>query len=182
MTLALIGVISALIVIADRLTKNWVLSTFVDGEVTVENGIVSYSLTELKEIPVIDNILYFKFAPNTGMAFSMFDDGGLNVITVITIVLLIACGFYLFSGKLSSSFEQFSLGMIIAGGVGNLIDRISSGYVVDFIDVRCINFAIFNVADIAITCGAILLCIAVLADEKMKKDNSTVSEEAKTDE
>ena len=57
----------------------------------------------------------------------------------------------------------------MAGGIGNLIDRISLGYVIDYIDVRIINFAIFNVADMCITIGAFLLCLAVFIADKYEK-------------
>lgn len=59
-----------------------------------------------------------------------------------------------------------SFSLVIGGGVGNLIDRIfNDGNVVDFIDVRIINFAIFNFADICAVCGGILLCVLVIIDE-----------------
>ena len=70
---------------------------------------------------------------------------------------------------MTDKLELFSLSLILAGGVGNLIDRISLGYVIDFIDVRLIHFAIFNVADMCITVGAILLCLAVLIEDKREK-------------
>ena len=58
-----------------------------------------------------------------------------------------------------------SLCLILAGGVGNLIDRIALGYVVDFFDFCLINFAIFNVADVFISCGAVGLCLTVLLNK-----------------
>ena len=68
----------------------------------------------------------------------------------------------------------------MSGGIGNLIDRISLGYVVDFIDVRIINFAIFNIADMCITIGAVLLCVAVFLSEKKEKTEKEKSSKPKT--
>ena len=70
-----------------------------------------------------------------------------------------------------------NVALILAGGVGNLIDRISLGYVIDYIDVRIINFAIFNFADICICVGAFLLCVAVYISDK--KEEAAKKEKAK---
>lgn len=179
--LVLVSAVSVLMIILDRITKNWAVSTFIDGDIIVEGNNVIYSLGEIKEIPVIKDVLYFKFTPNTGVAFSLFADDSSAFIIALTCILLAVCIYYLFSGKISSTVQKFCLGMIISGGIGNLIDRISQGYVTDFIDVRIINFAIFNVADICITCGAILLCLSVLLED-MKKKSGSVPEVEETNE
>lgn len=171
--LILVSAVSVLMIILDRITKNWAISTFVDGDIIVEGNNVLYSLGEIKEIPVIKDVLYFKFIPNTGVAFSLFADESSVFIIVLTCILLAICIYYLFSGKISSTVQKYCLGLIISGGIGNLIDRMTQGYVTDFIDVRIINFAIFNVADICISCGALLLCLSVLLED-LKKKKATV--------
>ena len=90
------------------------------------------------------------------------------LVGVTSVMLIVALAFFL-SGKIKDKAELFALSLIIAGGVGNLIDRLSLGYVIDFIDVRIIHFAIFNVADMCITVGAFLVCIAAFAAEKREK-------------
>lgn len=148
----LITTIIAIIFIAlDRITKSWAAAALVGGD-----------------IPVINKVLYFHYTENTGVAFSMFSNNRWILVGVTSLMLVVALAFFL-SGKIKDKLELFSLSMIIAGGVGNLIDRVSLGYVIDFIDVRIINFAIFNVADMCITVGAFLLCTAVFIAERREK-------------
>lgn len=84
--------------------------------------------------------------------------------------MLIAVLAFFLSGKVNGKLEIFSLSLLLSGGVGNLIDRISLGYVIDYIDFRIINFAIFNLADICICVGAFLLCVAVYYSDKKEKE------------
>jgi signal peptidase II len=83
---------------------------------------------------------------------------------------------FFLSGKVNGKLEVFSLSLLLSGGVGNLIDRISLGYVIDYIDVRIINFAIFNIADICICVGAFLLCVAVYFSDKKEKEEKLAKE------
>ncbi len=144
-------IIAVILIAVDRVTKNWAVEALADGD-----------------IAVIDNVLYFRYTENTGVAFSMFSDNRWVLVGVTSVMLIVALAFFL-SGKIKDKAELFALSLIIAGGVGNLIDRLSLGYVIDFIDVRIIHFAIFNVADMCITVGAFLVCIAAFAAEKREK-------------
>ncbi len=144
-------IIAVVLVAADQLTKSWAATALSGGDISV-----------------IDKVLYFRYTENTGVAFSMFSDNRWVLVGATSVMLIVALAFYL-SGKIKDKLELFALSLIIAGGVGNLIDRISLGYVRDFIDVRIINFAIFNVADMCITVGAFLVCIAVFAAERREK-------------
>ena len=145
----LISTVIAVVLIAiDQIVKNWAEEVLTKGE-----------------IAVIEDVLYFKYAENTGVAFSMFSDNRWMLIGITSVMLVVVLAFFL-SGKVTDKLEQFSLALMLAGGVGNLIDRISLGYVIDFIDVRIINFAIFNIADICICVGAFLLCVAVYISDK----------------
>lgn len=141
-------VIAVVLIAVDQIVKNWAEDVLTKGE-----------------IAVIEDVLYFKYAENTGVAFSMFSDNRWMLIGITSIMLIVVLAFFL-SGKVTDKLEQLSLALILAGGVGNLIDRISLGYVIDFIDVRIINFAIFNIADICICVGAFLLCVAVYLSDK----------------
>lgn len=144
-------IIAVILIAVDRVTKNWAVEALADGD-----------------IAVIDKVLYFRYTENTGVAFSMFSDNRWMLVGVTSVMLIVALAFFL-SGKIKDKAELFALSLIIAGGVGNLIDRLSLGYVIDFIDVRIIHFAIFNVADMCITVGAFLVCIAAFAAEKREK-------------
>ncbi|HPR39458.1 MAG TPA: signal peptidase II, partial [Oscillospiraceae bacterium] len=104
---------------------------------------------------------------NTGVAFSMFRDMRWPLILVTGVMLLAVLGAFL-SGKVSSKWHIASLSLILAGGVGNLIDRVSLGYVIDYIDFRAIHFAIFNLADSCITIGAVLLCLSIVYEDYIK--------------
>ena len=148
----LISTIIAVVLIAiDQIVKNWAAEVLTKGE-----------------IAVIENVLYFKYAENTGVAFSMFSDNRWILVGVTSLMLVVVLAFFL-SGRVTDKMEQFSLALLLAGGVGNLIDRISLGYVIDFIDVRIINFAIFNIADMCICIGAFLMCVAVYLSDKRER-------------
>ena len=153
-------VFAVLMVALDQMSKNWAEEVLTKGE-----------------IPLIKNVLYLRYTENTGVAFSMFSDNRWILVGITAIMIAAVLAFFL-SGKVTSKSELFSLSLILAGGVGNLIDRISLGYVIDFIDVRLIHFAIFNVADMCITVGAILLCAAVLWEDKKEKEAKKMKMEA----
>ena len=151
-------IIAVVLVAVDQVIKNWAAETLTKGE-----------------IALIEDVLYLKYAENTGVAFSMFSDNRWILIGVTSIMLVAVLAFFL-SGKVTEKLEIFSLSLLLSGGVGNLIDRISLGYVIDYIDVRIINFAIFNFADICICVGAFLLCVAVYFSDKKEKEEKLAKE------
>ena len=151
-------IIAVVLVAVDQVIKNWAAETLTKGE-----------------IALIEDVLYLKYAENTGVAFSMFSDNRWVLIGVTSIMLVAVLAFFL-SGKVTEKLEIFSLSLLLSGGVGNLIDRISLGYVIDYIDVRIINFAIFNFADICICVGAFLLCVAVYFSDKKEKEEKIAKE------
>ena len=109
-------------------------------------------------IPLIRGVFHITYTENTGAAFSMLSDKTtlLSVVTVAVVGLLL---FLLLSDKFRGKFACVLVALIASGGTGNLIDRIFRGSVTDMFDFRLINFAIFNVADIFVTCGALLFII-----------------------
>lgn len=151
-------IVAVLLVAVDQIVKNWAAETLTKGD-----------------IAIIENVLYLKYAENTGVAFSMFSDNRWILVGVTSIMLAAVLAFFL-SGKVSGKLEVFSLSLLLSGGVGNLIDRVSLGYVIDYIDVRIINFAIFNIADICICVGAFLLCVAVYFSDKKEKEEKSAKE------
>jgi signal peptidase II len=111
-----------------------------------------------ESIPVIDHIFHFTLVHNTGIAFGLFKDQGFVfiIIPIIAIILLI---FNIYYYRQNNSFLNRSyiiaFSLILGGAIGNLIDRMTYGYVVDFLDFRI--WPVFNIADSAITIGAIVI-------------------------
>ena len=109
------------------------------------------------QVPVIDGLFHLTYVQNTGAAFSSFQ--GMQWLFALIFVIFTVYLIWEFSGKRMpfTSFERWLMVCIYAGGLGNMIDRLRFGYVVDMIEVEFINFPVFNVADSFITCGCILL-------------------------
>ncbi len=116
---------------------------------------------------LIPGILSFTYILNDGAAYGMFSGKQGMLIVLTSIVLIGLTAYVLLMRKKISAFEKLSLGLIVGGGVGNLIGRISDGFVVDFIDIHIIP--VFNLADIGITVGCFLLVITVLFIEPNSK-------------
>lgn len=101
-------------------------------------------------------LMQFRYVENTGAAFSSFSDSTF-LLSVFTVIVIIVGLIVLMTKKLKPMFVNICLLLILAGGIGNVIDRISLGYVVDFIEPLFIDFAVFNFADCCITVGAFML-------------------------
>ncbi|NMP38185.1 MAG: signal peptidase II [Clostridiales bacterium] len=112
---------------------------------------------------VLTGFLQFRYVENTGAVFGSFS-GNTAILSVVSAALLIAVIVYLAMGKVKSKFAFVCLIMIVAGGAGNLIDRIFRGFVIDYIEVLFVNFAVFNFADCLITVGAFSLVGYLLYD------------------
>lgn len=117
----------------------------------------------------IKGFVEFRYAENTGVAFSLFS-GGRWFFIVLTAAVAVGILVYMFTKAEKNIWLFWSLGVIFSGAVGNLIDRIFLGYVIDFINPTFVNFAVFNIADCAVTLGAISL-IACLFFGMLKKEN-----------
>ena len=109
---------------------------------------------------LIDGVIGFRYAENTGAAFSALS-GATVFLSVFSLAICIAIAIYMIRST-EGARALLPLSMILAGGVGNLMDRVSYGYVVDFFELQFMKFAIFNVADICITAGAALLFAVLL--------------------
>ena len=115
--------------------------------------------------PVSDNILNFTYVENTGAAFGMLKIG--NVFLIIsTVIILAAVIVYLTIKKPKAKAVKIASALIIGGALGNLYDRIFRGFVVDFIDIRFINYPVFNIADCCVVCGAIIFAVWVIFFDK----------------
>ena len=147
-------VFAALVVLLDQFLKRWVVRTLELGE-------------SLDLIPGVIGLIHIQ---NTGAAFSLFEDqrwilAGISFIASIVLVFILLRYTEGFWGTLG-------LSAVLGGAVGNLVDRVLSGYVVDMFRFEFIQFAIFNVADIFITLGFLTFCIHfILSSVKAARDD-----------
>ncbi len=111
----------------------------------------------------INGFIGWSYVRNTGAAFGSFSEST-TLLSVVTGVVLLIGIILIVTKKIKSRFCLTCAVMIISGGLGNLIDRIVKGYVVDFIDVQFADFAVFNFADILVTVGSIALMVYVTVD------------------
>lgn len=127
-------------------------------------------------VNVIDGVLRFRYVENTGAIFGSFA-AHTAILTVFSIVLLIATIIFLVKNKDKSKIVNICLILMISGGLGNIIDRIRLKYVVDFIEPLFVDFAVFNFADCLITVGAFALIIYLLVDiVKDGKKNKVIND------
>ena len=130
--------------------------------------IVDANMMVSQSIPVIQDVLHFTSVQNEGAAFGIFQGQRWILVGVTSVVIL--AGIYLLAAKkLKSNFLIWSVALVIAGGVGNLIDRIFRHFVIDYIEVRLINFAVFNFADCCVVIGTIMIVCYLLFSELWEK-------------
>ena len=115
------------------------------------------------------DVIGLRYVENRGAAFSSFE-GARWFLIILTLALIVLLTVWVIKVKKKNPFMVYSAVAVIAGGIGNLIDRIRLGYVIDYIEVRLFNFAIFNFADICVVLGAICLvfyvCFIEIKSEK----------------
>lgn len=140
-----------------------VLVTFFDMLVKV---IVKNNLLLGVKNTIIKDIFYFTYVKNTGAAWSILENNTF-LIVVITILILIGLVYYVMKHNLDK-YEVLGYGIILGGAIGNLLDRVLYGYVVDFIDIIIFgyDYPVFNIADIAIVVGVIILFIGMVKGDK----------------
>lgn len=146
----------SIIVIIDQILKLVILNTV---------GLSGKSAT------IIPHILQITYVENTGAAFGFFSARiiliGLDILIIYAILKIILNKKY----KLEENIK-LGLSLILAGGIGNLIDRIFRGYVIDYIDIsNLFNFAVFNIADICIVIGVLLVFIMILIKTVKSQEN-----------
>lgn len=118
-------------------------------------------------VPLWENAFHLTYVENRGAAFSLFAQFDSRwAFVVLAAVITIAILVVLYKGTMQTAVGRWSLVLIAAGAVGNAIDRVVHGFVVDFFDFRLIHFAVFNVADIFICIGATLFILYVLFHHK----------------
>ena len=118
-------------------------------------------LKPVDTLPIIEDVLHLTYVENTGAAFGMMK-AQRWLFMIVSTVAIIALLIYLFKKKTQPKLENLAIAFIVGGGIGNMIDRVLLGYVVDMIDFRLINFAVFNVADSFVCVGAGLLMLYII--------------------
>ena len=108
-------------------------------------------------------LIDIRLVHNTGGAWGIFSDST-YALGMFSLVVCAAIAIYYFvTIKQSNMLQTIAFALIVAGGIGNAIDRFAQGYVVDFIEFSFIDFPVFNIADIGVTCGFALLIIGLIA-------------------
>lgn len=146
-----------LLVVADQFVKNWA--------VDVLQPVGSMDFIHFGDLKILD----LTYLENRGAIFGSMS--GQRWFLVGFTSLVIAAGIiFMFATLKRSKLLNIAVGLFVAGGIGNLIDRIRLGYVVDMFEIKLFNFAIFNVADICVTVAFILLMIyGIFIDPKIEK-------------
>ncbi len=133
---------------------------------------------------VIGNFLWFQSTLNTGVAFSMFEGKNVLLAVVTAIACLVLLCLLFSKSVLKFKIQKISIALILGGTFSNLLDRFMFGGVRDFIYLKFINYAIFNVADMAVVCGVIILCVSVIVqiakdtkNEKSKNNAENLQKE-----
>ena len=136
--------IGVLLIALDQITKYMVRANMQPGD----------------RIPVIGNWMSIYYVQNTGTAFSMFAGNRFVTIFLTSALIILCIVFIIKEGSEKVSLIPVLFTFVAAGGISNMIDRLTLGYVTDMIS--CGRFAVFNVADIGVTCGCILTMIALI--------------------
>ena len=129
----------------------------------IKLAVLASSLVSGGIYTVIPDILQFRYVENTGAAFSLFSDKT-EMLSVFTAVVLLAGFVLIFTDKIKSKIVLTSIVMLMGGGLGNLIDRVFRHFVVDYIEVLFVDFAVFNFADCFVTVGEFILIGYLLVD------------------
>lgn len=149
----MIYIVALIVILLDQLAKYFVVQ----------------NMQLFETIPVINGVFHLTYVQNTGAAFGILQDGNILFI-ILTSAIIAAILIYKYRMNIKDKFLLCTLGMIIGGAVGNLIDRFIHKAVIDFLDFRLINFAVFNVADCFVVVGCIMLAVLLIFfDETSKK-------------
>jgi signal peptidase II len=127
----------------------------------IVKSIISQNMLLNENIPILNNILSVTKIYNTGAAFGIFQNKTL-FLAIFSVFVIVLISVYLVRTYKSLNFlNTIGWGLILGGTIGNFVDRLSLGYVLDFIRLDFVNFPIFNIADLCINCGAALLIIYI---------------------
>ena len=141
-------IIIAILIGLDQIIKYWALNF----------------LKEVNSIPVINNIFSFTYVENRGAAFGMLQN---NQSIFILVAAVASCfGLYYLHSKKVNNLGKIGILLVISGAIGNLIDRVRLGFVVDYLDFHIIWSYVFNLADCFVVVGTILLCLYIITSKE----------------
>ena len=144
----------------------------------ISKYIAEQHLIHVRTIPLIENVFHLTYVENRGMAFGMFSGQRWFILLLTGIIAVGLIWFYVMMPKKKEYFPlRVSLVLVLSGAIGNIIDRLFRGYVVDFFEFTFFEWPVFNVADIYVVVGVILLALMLIfvvkeedLDFKKKKD------------
>ena len=129
----------------------------------------TYAINNLIEKPYNGTLLNFTYLENRGAAFGILQDSRLFFIILTLAIVAVLVYYFIKNYKKNPIILNIALAMIISGAIGNFYDRLFQGYVVDFIEFAFIKFPVFNIADIFVTIGSLLMIIYLLFLEESEK-------------
>jgi signal peptidase II len=160
--LLLTFIVAVIVIAADQASKFWVETV----------------LRKTIDIPIWNGVFHFYYMENTGAAFGMLPGFKWVFLALSATAALLIAAFVIYKRRGLHWSLYLPLGMIMGGAVGNMIDRVRLGYVLDFMYFKLINFAIFNVADASLVVGSILMGVYLLfIHERVSKRRSAKKEE-----
>ena len=161
MTLYLL--LAALLVAADQLIKYWTVTV----------------LQPIGSSPLWQGVFHLTYVENTGAAFSMLE-GRQGFFIFVTIAALLFMIYLYKTGMFKGVLGHLCIALILGGAIGNFIDRLRLGYVIDMFDFCLINFAVFNFADICITIGGAIFVLLTFLDYKAEVEAEKAAKLAET--
>ena len=157
-------IVTGFVFALDQMSKAWILANLNVNE-------------SISPIPALYPYLQFTRSTNTGFAFGM-GEGGSSIIMVLSIIISVVLIYYYARSKVEVHLQHIALAMVIGGALGNVLDRIQHGYVVDFFHVFIPNLIsnVSNFADHAVVLGVILLLIDGYLEERREKQKNLETE------
>lgn len=129
------------------------------------------NLQPVGSMPLIPHVIELRFVYNEGMSFSLLS-GKQGFLIAATSIGLLIIAWWLFTHCQNDQLQRWAWVLVLGGGIGNLIDRISAGQVVDYLNLLFMNFAIFNFADICICVGMGLWVLSMILDERRNSEEN----------
>ena len=150
-------------------TAEWLALDIITKRLIIAGGYAVGSVFAGPFLGIID----FRLVHNTGAAWGIFGDStmALAIFAIIICILITIFAFTLF--KRDPAILHVGLALVLAGGIGNIIDRLGFGYVIDFIETTFIDFPVFNIADIGVTCGFAIVLITLVYSMRHNKYGET---------
>ena len=159
--LALYSIVATILAVIDQLSKLAVIQF----------------VKPARTIPLWKDVFHLTYCENRGAAFGILQNA-FFLFFIITVLVVVGVTVYLVKTRPKSRLLTLSLALLVGGALGNFIDRLFRGFVVDFFDFRLINFAIFNFADCCVVCGACLLAFYVIFLDKKQEEKDETNDES----